>query len=476
VRPLGAVIHEPASNARFWTAIAALTLSLLFAAGSARAAPAGRVIAWGCGTGGDLGQCRVPGDLAAVTTISAGYAHGLALERDGTVAAWGCDPRRDFGQCRVPGDLTGVAAIAAGGSRSLALKSDGTVVTWGCNGDPQCNAPSGLGGVRAIAAGLTHSLALRGDGTVVAWGCSTDYGQCNVPNGLSGVTAISAGTSHSLALKSDGTVVAWGCGGGADHGQCSVPNGLSGVTAISAGFEHSLALKGDGTVVAWGCGDDYGQCSVPVGLSGVTAISAGEFHNLALKADGTAVAWGCAYGSGTGACSVPTGLSRVRAIAAGSFHSLALVELNDQTIAFGPVRGRSYGEPDFTVSAAASSGLPVSFGASGDCTVRGSTVHLAGVGSCTLTASQPGDASYNPAPDVAQTFSIAPGCKVPNVVGLRLVAARRAIARRHCGTGKVRHVFGRRKKGTVISQSRRPGRILSARSKIDLVVSRGRRR
>jgi beta-lactam-binding protein with PASTA domain len=56
------------------------------------------------------------------------------------------------------------------------------------------------------------------------------------------------------------------------------------------------------------------------------------------------------------------------------------------------------------------------------------------------------------------------------------VAARRAIARRHCGTGKVRHVFGNRKKGTVISQSRRPGRILPARSKIDLVVSRGRRR
>jgi len=34
----------------------------------------------------------------------------------------------------------------------------------------------------------------------------------------------------------------------------------------------------------------------------------------------------------------------------------------------------------------------------------------------------------------------------------------------------------KRKKGIVISQSRRPGRVLPAGSKIDLVLSRGRRR
>jgi len=53
----------------------------------------------------------------------------------------------------------------------------------------------------------------------------------------------------------------------------------------------------------------------------------------------------------------------------------------------------------------------------------------------------------------------------------------RTIAKRHCRTGKVGYAFSReRKKGIVISQSRRPGRVLPARSKIDLIVSRGRRR
>ena len=70
---------------------------------------------------------------------------------------------------------------------------------------------------------------------------------------------------------------------------------------------------------------------------------------------------------------------------------------------------KTYGDADFTVSATASSGLPVSFAAAGNCTVSGNTVHLTGAGSCTITASQSGDATYAPAPDVSQTFTIAQG-------------------------------------------------------------------
>ena len=237
-------------------------------------------------------------------------------------------------------------------------------------------------------------------------------------------------------------------------------------------------MKRDGSVVAWGCsGFDKGQCSVPAGLSDVTAVAAGNAHSLALKRDGTVVAWGCGPGVDLGQCGVPSGLSHVTAIAAGAGHSLALVALADQTITFGPLGNKKYGDRDFTVSARASSGLPVSFAARGRCTLSGAIVHLTGVGSCTITASQPGDATYNAAPDVSRTFSIAPTpCKVPNVVGKRLSAAKATLATRHCRTGKVSHAYSRTRKGLVISQSARPGRVLPARAKIDLVVSRGRRR
>ncbi|HLJ28389.1 MAG TPA: carboxypeptidase regulatory-like domain-containing protein [Candidatus Angelobacter sp.] len=84
---------------------------------------------------------------------------------------------------------------------------------------------------------------------------------------------------------------------------------------------------------------------------------------------------------------------------------LTVSKLN-QTITFGALGNKIFGDADFTVSAAATSGLTVTFGAGGNCTVSGSTVHITGAGSCTITASQAGDANNNPATDVPQSFSI----------------------------------------------------------------------
>src|SRR5437588_405262 len=75
-----------------------------------------------------------------------------------------------------------------------------------------------------------------------------------------------------------------------------------------------------------------------------------------------------------------------------------------QTITFGALGGKTFGNPDFSVSASASSTLSVSFGASGNCTATGTTVHITGAGSCTITASQAGDGNFNPATDVPQAF------------------------------------------------------------------------
>ena len=86
--------------------------------------------------------------------------------------------------------------------------------------------------------------------------------------------------------------------------------------------------------------------------------------------------------------------------------TFAITEFQAQTISFSALPNKTYGDPDFTVSATASSGLPVSFSAAGYCTVAGATVHLTGVGSCTVTASQAGNSVYSPAPLVNQSFTI----------------------------------------------------------------------
>jgi hypothetical protein len=83
------------------------------------------------------------------------------------------------------------------------------------------------------------------------------------------------------------------------------------------------------------------------------------------------------------------------------------VAKRDQTITFGALSDKTFGDVGFGVSASASSGLAVSFMASGGCTVMGTTVQITDAGSCTITASQAGDANYNPAPDEARSFLIA---------------------------------------------------------------------
>jgi len=77
-----------------------------------------------------------------------------------------------------------------------------------------------------------------------------------------------------------------------------------------------------------------------------------------------------------------------------------------QTIGVRPLPSTTYLDPDFDIVATATSGLPVSFSASGDCAVTGSTVRLLSAGRCLVTASQPGDSRYQPAPEVKIPLAI----------------------------------------------------------------------
>ncbi|MBO0859517.1 MAG: alkaline phosphatase D family protein [Chloracidobacterium sp.] len=79
----------------------------------------------------------------------------------------------------------------------------------------------------------------------------------------------------------------------------------------------------------------------------------------------------------------------------------------NQTISFNQPPNKTYGDAPFALSATSSSGLPVSFAASGACTVNGAIVTLTGAGSCAITASQAGNSDFSPAEDVSRTFTIA---------------------------------------------------------------------
>jgi len=418
----------------------------------------GTVVVWG---EDNYGMVSLAVSFSGVSAIAAGSEHAVALKNDGTVVAWG---RNTYGQTDVP-SLVGVMAIAAGGIHSVALRSNGTVVAWGYSGNGRTTAPVGLSSVKAIAAGDDHTVALKSDGTVVAWGLNNS-GQTTIPADLSGVAAIAGGKYHTVALKTDGTVVAWG---GNDYQQATVPAGLSGVTAIAAGYEHTVALKSDGSVVVWGnnrSGQTTGTSTTAfpfiatanpvtldgVAVSGATAIAAGDDHtvvigglrpnittqpvslsvNVGQNPSFTEVVTGTAPLSYQwrkdgvdvlGASSATLTLSNVQTNQAGNYvvvitnafgsvtSSVASLTVNrlTQTISFGSLPNKRVDDVPFTLSATASSGLPVSYVSlnAGVATVAGNTVMIAGVGTATITARQAGDARYLSAADVSRTLTVA---------------------------------------------------------------------
>lgn len=85
-----------------------------------------------------------------------------------------------------------------------------------------------------------------------------------------------------------------------------------------------------------------------------------------------------------------------------------------QTIDFAPLPNMTYGVAPVTLSATASSGLPVSFSASGECSVAQDlatgawTMTVTGAGNCSITATQPGNDAYQSAPSVTRSFTVAP--------------------------------------------------------------------
>src|SRR5205085_1737011 len=112
--------------------------------------------------------------------------------------------------------------------------------------------------------------------------------------------------------------------------------------------------------------------------------------------------------SGTGACSVIYNQAgNANFNAAPQVIESVTAQKASQTITFGSLANKTFGDADFNVSATASSGLTVSFAATGNCTVTGNKVHITGAGSCTITASQPGNSNYNAATNVQQSFQIA---------------------------------------------------------------------
>jgi alpha-tubulin suppressor-like RCC1 family protein len=89
--------------------------------------------------------------------------------------------------------------------------------------------------------------------------------------------------------------------------------------------------------------------------------------------------------------------------------TLTITGKASQSISFAPPATKIYGDATTSLTASATSGLPVSITlVSGPATLNGSTLTITGVGSIVVMAAQSGDGNYSAAPDLQQTITVAP--------------------------------------------------------------------
>jgi hypothetical protein len=91
--------------------------------------------------------------------------------------------------------------------------------------------------------------------------------------------------------------------------------------------------------------------------------------------------------------------------------------VSNQNINFAGLNNKTYGDAAFSVSATATSGLPVSFRiVSGPATINNGTITLTGTGTVVVEASQAGNASFSAASPVTQSFVVSQASKQNQVI------------------------------------------------------------
>jgi alpha-tubulin suppressor-like RCC1 family protein len=270
----------------------------------------GSVLAWGRNVRGQLGNgttkdSHIPIRVALpkgtrISAVRAGCDFSLALTTTGKVLAWGDGEAGELGDgstarrlrpvlVKLPAGIR-AKAISVGFEDAMALTTDGHVLAWGegaggelGNGATidrhrpvKVKLPAGAI-ARAIAAGVGTGFAVTSQGTF-AWGANNDGqlglgdtttrdkpARITLPAGVRSagkITQLAAGTETTYGLTARGKVLSWGgnpfgeLGNGTDvdsHVPVMVmlPAGTTAISVSSSG-DAGFALTASGRVLAWG--------------------------------------------------------------------------------------------------------------------------------------------------------------------------------------------------------------------------------
>ncbi len=274
----------------------------------------------------------------------------------------------------------------------------------------------------AAAPTQTQSFQVTGESQTIAFNVLTTP----MAVGSSQILEAVASSGLSVTFQSQTTSV---CTVGPVH----VISGHSAgsLTAVAGGTCTVAAVQGGDGVTFAAAATQTQSIQVTGGAQTITfaalssqTLGAAPFTVSATASSGLAVSYASLTTSvctvnGTLVTLVAAGTCTIQATQAGNVNWLAATPVNQsftvttgaltpQTITFGPLANQTLGAAPFTISATASSGLPVSFLSitPAVCTVNGSQVTLLAAGTCTIEADQGGNGAYAGAPAVQQSFTV----------------------------------------------------------------------
>jgi gliding motility-associated-like protein len=322
-------------------------------------------------------------------------------------------------------------------------------VCWNTTGTPTISnsktsdgtgTGSFTGSITGLSAGVTYYVRAYATNTV-----GTGYGiQVSFTTTSSSVPILSTTITSSVTMtsaSSGGNITSDGNQAVTSRGVCwnTSPTPTTGNSTTTDGtgtgsFTSSLTSLSPGTLyyvrayainsVGTGYGNQLSFATIPSDPSSASAtattIFVGSSTQLSVTGAIGTVQWytgscgGTSAGSGNPLTVSPTVTTTYYArnfsnsvYSTGCASITITVNKYDQTITFDPITGKNYGDADFS-PASASSGLSVSYSSSNSAvaTIVAGKVHIVGVGSSDITASQPGNASYNAAVSATQTLSV----------------------------------------------------------------------
>ena len=418
----------------------------------------------GWGYEGTTGAVRIK--ASGVSSVAAGSGYTMFIKTDETLWAMGSsNGYGQFGDGTTTGRSTpvqvasGVASVSAGAGHTMFIKTDGTLWAMGENGDGQLgdgtttrrSTPVQVAsGVASVSAGVGHTMFIKTDGTLWAMGKN---GSGQLGDGTytdrSRPVGISLGTISQAAYLAERPTItsqpqpwlgSWG-------------QAVRFATVATSTAPLSYQWRKDGVSlpgatntsfsIAAGTGPDAGVYDVIVSNQAANVASssaplrffqsvtfdplpAKTFGDSVFSADATASSGlavsyassnpAVANVSGVTVTIVGAGTATITASQAGNGTYAAATEVQQtlvvgrasQSITFGMLATKAYGDAPFSLTTTASSGLPVSYASSNPAvaTVNGNTVTIVGLGSTTITASQVGNSNYNPATNVNQTLNV----------------------------------------------------------------------